>query len=315
VNTLQAARQLQFLLQSQRWTFPYTQGLSSSPTPVFANVYVSQGPAEDIAPSSVRYPFAIVKVMDASTDDQENRFFTQRFEVTTVVQNSGDQFGEGAMVGSHRVGPTRSPGRGLLEIEEQVLFALRAPDPADNQINQAPSTTSSPRNTDTFKPQLLSMNAAEGIYLPDVGYIVARSMTFQTRVSTIRSYPAPNGGKKLTATATGGGNSSIRWFWKERYDLRAARGNNSALASARGALVLIRKAGATPPATVSDGTLVTFVLGNVTNSVTDSPGAGTWSYSLFAQYDVYGDGTGTQPMTGSDIQTSTAATASGIVVT
>lgn len=50
------------------------------------------------------------------------------------------------------------------------------------------------------------------------------------------------------------------------------------------AMVVRRASGATAPATVEDGTGVTLS-GALAESVSDSPGAGTWSYAVFAGHD------------------------------
>lgn len=283
----QAAREIQCLLLKRVW--PDSPG-----NHVFANVFVSQGPAEDTAFSSMTFPAALVRVLDATADADNQVHQTQRFEVLVMVKHTGDQFGEAAMVGGNRPSQGGSGGRGLLEVEEQVMQALQFLDP-----------------TSAFRLQMTSAGAAEAAFLSDVGYLVHRPLTFQARLTTTRVYPTPNAGRKLRSSVAGG-NVTLTWTWHERFDLRAA-GASRQLATARGALTLVRKAGSSAPTSVTDGTVVPLA-SNAAVTVTDAPGSGTWSYALFAQYDEFGDGTGSAPMTGTSIRTSTAATVTGIVV-
>lgn len=288
MNTWQCARQIRHKLLARQWP-------DSPQGTIFGSVFVTQSTFEDINPASIVYPAAIVRVLDSQTDPDDQRYQVQRFEVVILVKHSGDQFGEAAMIGGNRTSQGGSGGRGVLEVEEQVREALQFLDPLS-----------------AVRLQLVSSGAADCILAEGVGYIVGRPMTFQARLTTNRVYPAPNFGKTLTSSVLAG-TVSLSWLWSERFDLHAAATAPRQLTSARGLLTLVRKAGATPPASVSDGTLVTLA-SNASTSATDSPGTGTWSYALFAQYDEFGDATGTQPLSGTSVRTSTSATASGIVV-
>lgn len=289
MNCLQAAKQIQFLLQSRTWP-------DSPNSNVFGTVLVSQGTAETLAPSSLTFPYAIVRVLDSQADDDDQRYQVQRFEVVLLVAHTGDQLGEAAMVGGHRPSLGRSQGRGVLEIEEQALGALQFADPA----------------TQGFHIQLVSASASDPVLDPNFGYVVARSLLFQARLTTSRNYPAPNAERRL-GVSVAGSNVTISWTWHERFDLHKAYAGPVAITTARGLLTLVRKAGGVAPTSVTDGTLVTLA-SNAATSVVDTPGSGTWSYALFAQYDEFGDATGTQPLTGTAVRTSTAATRAGVVV-
>lgn len=288
MNTWQAARQIKHKLLSRAWP-------DSPFGSVFASVYVTQGPAEDVAPSSIRYPAAIIRTLDSTTDKDTQSFHVQKFEIIILVAHQGDQFGEFAMIGGHRISQGQSRGRGILEVEEQVRQALQFLD-----------------QTSGVRLQLMSIGAGESVFTADAGYIVSRPMQFQARLTTDRVYPAPNSGKTLK-TAVSGGSVTLSWTWHTRFDLHEARTAPYQDMAARGYLTLVRKSGGTPPASVTDGTVVTLA-SNAATTVVDTPASGTYSYALFAQYDEFGDGTGTAPMTGTSIRTSTSATASGIVV-
>lgn len=284
----QAVRQIKFKLLARTWP-------DSPNGNVFANVYVTQGPAEDISPSNIRFPFAIVGVMDSTTDQDDQRYQVQRIEVKIVCQHSGDQFGEAVMIGGNRQSVGQSKGRGILEIEEQVMQALQFLDPSG-----------------ALRLQLVSTGTAEAVLTQDVGYIVVRPMTFQARLTTSRVYPTPNAGKTIRYSVAGG-NVTLSWTWHERFDLHAAYTSPIQLSTLRGKLTLVRKAGSSAPASLSDGTVVTLS-SNAATGVVDTPGTGTWSYALFPQYDEFGDATGTNILTGTSVRIGTAATVTGIVV-
>lgn len=285
MTTWQAARQIAFKLLSRSWP-------DAPAGPVFAQVFVSQGLPEDSG--SLRFPFALVRVLDGTADPDDQTYQLQRFEVVSVVSSTGDQVGEQAMVGGHRQSQGRSQGRGLLEVEEQVMQAVQ-------YLNQ----------TNAFRIQLVSAGTAEAALVPDVGYVVSRALTFQARLTTSRVYPTPNAGKSLVA-AVNTGVVTLTWTWHERADLHKAY-TPPQIGTARGKLTLVRKAGSSAPTSVTDGTLVALS-SNAATTVADSPGAGTWSYALFAQYDEFGDATGSPALGGTSVRVSTPATALGIVV-
>jgi hypothetical protein len=288
VTTLQCARQIAFKLLARTWP-------DSPSGNVFANVYVTQNLSDEVAPSSIRFPFALVRVLDGTADPDDQRYVLQRFEVVLVTANQGDQFGESTLVGGRRVSAGRSTGRGVLEIEEQALAAVQFLDPIGG-----------------VNIQFVNAGTAEAVLTPDIGYVVARPLTFQARLTTTRTYSTPNAGRNLKSSVAGP-NVTLTWTWHERWDLYAARTAPSQITTARGALTLIRKSGGSAPTTVSDGTVVTLS-SNSAVTVVDAPGSGTWSYSLFAQFDEFGDGTGVQPMVGTSIRTSSSASVTGIVV-
>jgi len=94
-----------------------------------------------------------------------------------------------------------------------------------------------------------------------------REIGLKAWTTSIRSYPAPT---RLTGAVPGGGVVNLTWSLPAtRYDTYA--------------LVLRRAAGSTAPTSATSGTGVT--VGALVTSVSDSPGAGTFSYALFMGYD------------------------------
>lgn len=95
----------------------------------------------------------------------------------------------------------------------------------------------------------------------------SRELIFEAHIADERDYPGPT---RLKATALGGGQVSLTWTRApDRFD--------------RHSQVLRRASGSTAPTSISGGTGVT--ISAAATSVTDSPGAGTWSYAIFAGYD------------------------------
>lgn len=260
MNVWQAARQIQYLLAKRVW--PDSPG-----GPVFASVFITQEPTSIEA---LRFPVALVKILDSVTDSSEPGLKMQSIEVQIAVQHTGDQVGEFAMIGGQRASQGTSKGRGLLEVEEQCLQAIQF-------LNQ----------TNGLRIYNTSSSAAEGMFLEGVGYIATRSYVFNSWLTSDRVYPEPNGGKKLTSSVNSG-TVSLSWTFAERFDLRAAITTNEKFNSTRGTLLLVRKSGSSPPSSVSDGSNLTLS-SNVATSYNDTPGAGTWTYALFARYDEFGD--------------------------
>ena len=110
---------------------------------------------------------------------------------------------------------------------------------------------------------------AQPTYIETLGYIAFGDYKFEALGTLSRTYQAPSGFKR-TGTTT----AILTWNAATRWDARR--------------FVLRFASGATPPATIVAGTGITLggtPDGNGVVTVTHSPGAGTYSYSLFAVYD------------------------------
>ena len=97
--------------------------------------------------------------------------------------------------------------------------------------------------------------------------VVYRDYMFDALVGNDRFYHSPT---RLTAVDATGGGASLTWkLPPDRFDSVTVE--------------IVRKAGSTAPTSPTDGTSVNK--SPTDTSVTDSPGAGTFSYSAFAWYD------------------------------
>ena len=219
--------------------------------PVFGQVKVSAGPTET-GLAQLRFPFVILTPSDAAADAEEPKLLAQNLDARLVVRNAGDPWGEDALMGGARANGTgSSDGRGLLEIEELLFDAI-----GNLQVLSG------------VKLKVIYKSSPEPVQDSTHGYVVVRDYRFELWVTQDRSY-AP--ASRFTAVDATGGDASLAWrVPPSRYDLRQ--------------VFVRRAAGATPPPTVTSGTAV--VLPSLLPSlVTDSPGAGTFSYSVFVGYD------------------------------
>ncbi len=245
MNGWQVAKQLRHLLRAATW--------SDSPSnKVFGQVLVSQGP-NDRAVGQLRFPFALVIPLDASADEEEPTLEEHTFEVRLVNRVANDPWGESVLIGGPRSSQGSSAGRGLMELEEELL-----------------STIASLDRTNGIRLRLDYRSAIEAQISEDLGYVALRGYRFKALLTTSRSYEGPS---RLTAASLGAGNVKLSWTNPpSRYDTLG--------------LVLRRASGATAPATPTDGTGITVPAGAV--EVTDTTASGGVSYSLWTTYNETG---------------------------
>lgn len=253
MNPWQISRQLKHLLLARKW--PGVGGET-----VLGAVRVTQALSEN-ALKELRLPCALIRIGDSSADDENPGLLAQNFDITVVAAVAGDEVGERALIGANRPdAELSSKGRGLLEIEEQVLETVR---------------------------QLLNINGIRVAerhrsdpavaIVGDIGYTLSRDYRLEAICTDQKFYhPAT----LFAGSDLGGGNVSLTWTLPpDRYD--------------RNDVILRRAAGAVPPATETSGTGVTLS-GPLATSVTDAPGAGVFSYSIFGGYDEFGQGSSKQ---------------------
>lgn len=253
MNDWQAIRQVQYLLRQAKWE----DGVSS----VFAteSVIVTHG-TEEHAIAHRRLPLALIRVGAALHDPEFSADFpslvAQDFVVTIVTSVPGDRHGDAAVVGGWRTGQNSSTGRGVMEIQEEVLAALLRSD-----------------DDDGLRIALSGTGAAQVQRGTALGNIATRDMRFTCRITPIRSYRALRG-----FTATGGSGQVTGTF-----TLPATRSDTSAV-------VLRRASGATAPTSATAGTGVTLGSDLPTTFTDSGLAAGTYSYAAFMRYDEFGDG-------------------------
>lgn len=217
---------------------------------VFGAVHITNG-YQEAAASNFRFPIALIGVGAGATDDQVSGVEKRTFKVLIATYIQGDMIGENSIVGANRQGTNRSEGRGILEVEEEVRAACR-------------------QMQDALGIRILLRSTATDIPAADekAGMTTWMGLDFEADCTDTRMYHPPQ-----DLRATGGvGQVSLEWALPpSRYDLYRVR--------------LRRAAGATPPATIADGSEVALASDLATSKVDSPLVPGTYSYTLFACYD------------------------------
>ena len=244
MNTWQALRQLKALLLAAEWP-------DGDQEKVLGSCLVTVA-MEEQAFAQLRPPTALIVPTDAQHDPEDPGLVMQQVELVLVVPMRSSPWGEDLLLGGPRTnGQGSSSGRGLLEVEEAVLSAVR-------ELDQ----------TDGIRLRLQQAGSAAAARDQGWGDVMTRSYRLELWTGMDRSYPPPS---RLAGSDGGSGVANLTWTLPpSRFD--------------RLNVVLRRASGSTAPASVTDGTGVT--LGSaLATSVADNPGVGTWSYALFAGYD------------------------------
>jgi hypothetical protein len=255
MNEWQALRQIEYLIRLHKWT--------GGSTVVFApgSVLTTVAPEE----SSIRTmisPLVLLKPVAGQSDPEKHSqmdLLNQGLEVLLVTLTPGDAIGHKALMGGNRPGAAigtaygqqSSKNRGLLEVQTELKAAIEG-------LN----------NVSGLRIVLNSQSNVGASVDEKRLYVAWRTFRYDLWCADDLFYhPCRN----LAATAPGAGQVSLSWkLPPTRYDSFRA--------------VLRRAAGATAPVSITDGTGVALS-GNLATSVTDTPGAGTWSYALFFTYD------------------------------
>lgn len=246
MNAWQIARQLKKLLEDRAWP----DGAQEN---VFGTVKVSARIPEATM-TRLRMPAVLIAPDTAETDNPTPDIELNDLILRVIVRNDGDQFGEAALIGGARGlnGQGSSQGRGLMEIEEELLAAA-------NDV-AAPSGA---------KLRLRGRSRIAAADFEGLGYVVIREYRWQAWCTTLRSY-APASRVLVQDLAPAGEGRVIWTVPATRYDSNT---------------VMVRRlAGATPPASITDGDLVVESAFPLVSTF-DTPGAGEFSYSVFVGYD------------------------------
>lgn len=191
--------------------------------------------------------------MDSEHREEPN-YVRRVIDITLVTSNQGDRIGETPIMGGMKANLITSPGRGLLELEEQ-LFAVIAKLGVEQGI-------------------IIQFSGfGEGIVRRDAGnnYIGIQDYTFVVYCSTESEYPGVD-----NYVARGGTADIIVNFTYPMTNPMTYRA------------VTVYKAGSTPPTSISDGTVAestTGWTGLAAHSLTISGLApGTYSVATFVTY-------------------------------
>jgi len=140
--------------------------------PVFSDesVFASAAPEEEVY-TSFRMPLAIIGVGAMRCDPEDPRLCDQTLTLRLAVTSLGDSRGTTALMGGHRVGATTdSRGRGLLELETDIMGALGIANAADS-----------------LPIELRSAGGARPRLMDDGRYLLMRDYEFTAHLTTIPS--------------------------------------------------------------------------------------------------------------------------------
>jgi len=243
MNIWQIMRQLEYLIASRKWEDDAGNEEVILPVPTAGT--------PKRAANSLTLPFVLITPLGGPADEEDPDIWDESVRFVIVSGQGADPTGKAALIGGSRAsGQGSSHGRGLLELQEEVLAAI-------NQLGKDLGVVIQGRNA----------RSGEAFEDDDFGYIVNRQLFYDVRCTSFRYYHPC---RVFAAVDGASGEADLTWnLPPDRFDRRK--------------LMLRRASGSTPPADTSSGTEV--ALGSdLPTSFTDDPGAGTWSYSLFAGY-------------------------------
>lgn len=195
-------------------------------------------------------PAAFIWPGGGTADAERPDLFERTIWVRVIVSIPGDQVGERPLLGGGRISATGHGGRGLLEIETALLGAIEQLD-ASQQFR--------------IGAQYVSPTQAQA---DETGYHCWADYGFKATLTSGTQHTAP----RSAAASEAAGTVTVSW---------TAPDDTTNLV----AYVVRRTAGTIPVAYPTDGTDVAWTAGL---NVTDAPGSGTYTYSVFATYDDLG---------------------------
>jgi len=261
VNTWQILQQLRFKLLARRWE----DAVANQNVFQESSVIISVG-GDEAAMATLITPTCVIQPLGASSDpshDEEPDLIMQSINVRVTVTVPGDPLGEYSLIGGGRQDQGDSRGRGLLEVEEEILGAIGELNTIDGVViyNRAKSE-------------------AQAELDDNDRYTAMRAYSFEALTSASRFYPPAE--KFAAVDAGAAGDADLTWIPAPiRFDSRGVR--------------ILRVAGAVPTLDPADGGAVVVLDGSAfpapAGAITDSPGAGQWSWTIWITFDEWNSGT------------------------
>ena len=257
MNTWQVMQQVRFLLAARRW-----EGLPLA-QPVFQqNSIVVSVLGDEPVMATLIPPTALIQPLASQTDpvhDEEPELVVQAMNVRLTVTVPGDYLGEYALLGGGRQSQTDSRGRGLLEVEEELMAAIAVLE-ADAGV--------------------VILNRAKGAAESEIDdenrYTAMRSYQFEVITTASRYYPPV---RNFNAV-----DGAVSTFCDVSWDLAPLRWDTRGVR-------LLRVAGLTPTTNPVDPT-ASVILDGSTNPDpgvdSDRPGPGTFSYTIWTTWSETG---------------------------
>lgn len=245
MNDWQLVGRLKRILSSRRWGGDPANGLVFP----YGSVMVSAMPLFSTY-KTLRMPSLILRPGPSRADREFPHLKSAQFIGTLLVAVPGDYISERVFLGGNRSDRDSSDGASLMQLNNEVQEAV-----ADLLGRDGVNLIS------------VADSEAAVAHVEEVGYVAYRELRWSADITTAVTDEAP---RALAAADLGGG--SVRLTWE-------APADTTGLIE----YTLVRVAGNVPAAFPDEGTPLTVSSAVVT--VDDNPGAGTYSYSLFARYD------------------------------
>lgn len=255
MNEWQNTRQLKYMMEIVTWP--------GGTLPAFPTVIVSQAaPIEEIFRRGLIPPISQIRVGGGQNDPEKGEqsdLLEIGLQVILAASIVGDGLGEFMVIGGQRdpaapsFGQLTSDGRGYLELAQPMFRAIKLANEIDGVLIRATGRGPGDSNEDPKK------------------FLGWRPYNFMLKCAAEELFYHPPQG--LAATPSGG-DAVLTWeTLTNRWDLFE--------------IVLIRKSGTSPPASITDGTEVFAEKTPFSTGTTDTtvPGSGAFSYGLFATYD------------------------------
>jgi hypothetical protein len=273
MNTWQVCQQLQFLLRAKLWPGSATKVWDRDAVRI-----IEQGSElEALDWGALIPPLAVISPLGGQSDPiagEEPDLIDRQLDVTLVTVNPSDRIGEAAIIGAGRFSATDSRNRGTLELEQPLFEAVKLLNTANGVLIQFTG----------YGMGIVRKDASDN-------FIAIQDYSFRLLTSAAKFYHPVRRLRAVSRT------SEIDLDWvnpAQRFDSYRER--------------LVRKAGATPPASPTDGTVINLAAfpSPVSTYADAGLAAGTYSYALFVTYSDF------DQTTFEDLSFSAAATATGV---
>lgn len=249
MNPWQQLRQLRYAVKARSWA-------GGTAGKVFADCEIIAGAAGDEI-EAFRMPMVLLSCGDTAFDDENPGIRDETYTATIVAQAEGQSSNTAALMGGPRSGGVgESEGRGLLELEEELIGSVGRLTGADGAPFAIHSATASAVARVTGGQR-----------------IIARAYTIRAMARTARYYAPPH----FVSGSGGAGSITVTW------DLPATRWDTLRP-------IVRYQSGATAPATATAGTSGGTLAIGATSAVI-VVAAGTYSAAVFMSYDETGSAT------------------------
>ena len=250
MSTRQVLRQLEYTITNLAWP---TSGDS-----VFHDVVITTLGWEFFLDSDLRKPYLIITPVGSQSELENPQLKKLSLEITIVAIHEGDSKGRAAAIGGHGSwSQTNSKQKGLFELQEKLWDTIEK-EGRDRGIIYMLGGRSE---------QVLS-----GIGNNEESVIAILKISLEVMIFEKSTYTNP---AKFLATKSGS-DAVLTWNdHPDRYDRISS-----------GGIIVARVSGSSNPTIANQIATVDVGVGTYTDS---APGAGTWTYGLFAQYDEIND--------------------------